>query len=509
MKQPLYPLLLILFMAYAFVTTCRKQGDEAHIPRGGTLSIGLPGSAGDLFPLTITSYDLQEISNHLLNPTLTYLDADGEAQPGPVRGWQYDPENKRLVYFLENNRRWSDGSRLTAADIFYTWRFIRQYADSMNPVWQPEAIDTCYIQDSLTVVFQFIRPVIRPVRYTRFPILPQRVTRAPNWRKAREAYEHSFKGLGPFVLSQHDARHLVLHKHPYSTASIDTVLISFYQDETRLKNALRAGRYDLAPDVSPGIYNTFKKDRRYNSHITVERGFTFIAWNLRAPLIRKRLVREALSRAIDRPTIVDGVLGNLGIVHDAPAYPSFRAYLDTVAYPFNPDTAMSMLKHVRFKKPLRLLVNRENAVRGALARNIQNYWQAAGIPVKIIALDWDAFLKALHTGRFDAALIAWATNDYYNPGDLFLSVSVKKANNFMHYQNNTADNLLNRALTSPQQAGQKSLWVQFQRQIIRDLPITILFSKRIATLSGNNLHNVTIDDAGYLHHPELWYKERP
>ena len=494
---------IVIIVTILVVHACHSQKKKQSAGAGGAVTIALPGKAGELFPYSITSYDMQELNNHILCPPLTLADN----RPQLVSGWQFNADKRQILYYIDAARRWSDGSPLTAYDIRATWRFIRQYADSINPVYRNNKVDSCLVIDSMTVAFQFNQPVAHPERLTRFPVLPAEVSTADGWKKARVLYTRQFKGLGPYILKRHSSQKVVLTRNPYHSAPLDSLIIQFYATEKQLLSGLTNRLYDLAPDVSPAVYQRFKSTKYYTASLTVERGYTFIAWNLRKPPTRRGIFRQALTRAIDRPTIVDGLLGNLGVVHDAPAYPSFPAYLDTVAYPFAPDSALAILKTLPYRKPLRLLVNKENSLRLALARNIQNYWQAVGIKTVITVLPWPAFIKALRNGDYDAALIAWVANDYFNPGDLFLSASIKKANNFMHYQNQVVDTILNRALTAPEAEEQKQLWQRFQRLVIHDLPVTILYSKRIATVRSMRLRNTTIDDSGYLHHPEKWYVE--
>ena len=492
---------LLLMIAAA----CRSGEQTARSPRGGKAVIALPGTAGSLFPLTIKSYDIQEISAHLLSPALTRSNAEGDVVPVLVKGWQTDNARQRIIYYLDEKRRWSDGRPLLAEDVWRSWRFIRRHRDKVNPQYRFSRIDTCIIRDSLTVIFKFNRPVARPAQLTRFPIFPGRWLHSLSWDSVYAAYDSAFIGCGPFILAAREARKLSLKRNPAGTALLAGLDIRFYDGAERLRELLSKRLVDLAPDVSEDVSRAFKRKKAYRTEYSGERGFTFIAWNLRSRRVVDLRLRKALTLGLDRATIADGLLGNLAVVHDAPTYPGFRDFLDTTAYRYQPEAARRLLDQTGSRHKLTLLVNSENALRLQLAQNIKSYWDLLGVTTEIRSLPWDRFLAALQKGHYDAALISWVQNDVFNPTDLFGSGGIKKGNNFMYYRNDEVDNALMAALTAARRKAQRMAWYRFQRAIIRDMPVTVLFSKRIATLISNRLKNVKIDASGYLNNPRDWW----
>ncbi len=487
---------------------CGVDDHPAEGRRGGKAVIALPGDAEALFPLTLKSYDLQEISSHLLTPALTRGNTPGEVVPILVRSWQATPDRQRITYHLDGRKKWSNGTPLRAVDVWRSWRFIRKNRKRVNPQFRLSQIDTCIIRDSLTVIFQFHNPVARPARLTRFPVFSRALLRTLDWDSVVSAYTRPFIGCGLFLIKEHAPRRLLLIRAPYARLWLDSLEVLYYSDSENLRDLLKQQKIDLAPDVSEEISRTCKKDANYRIELSGERGYTFIAWNLRSERVIDLRVRRALTLGLDRATIVDGLLGNLGEVHDAPTYPAFPDYLDTTAYRYDPQRARQLLSLTATRQtPLRLLVNSENPLRRQLARNIKSYWELLGVETAITIMPWKDFLSALQKGQYDAALISWVENDFFNPSDLFSSEGIKKGNNFMYYRSDIVDNALMDALSAADRVTQRKAWLRFQRRVIRDIPVTVLFSKRIATLVSHRLKNIKIDASGYLNNPEAWWME--
>ncbi len=487
---------------------CRVNDHPVEGRKGGKAVIALPGNAESLFPLTLKGYDLQEISNHLLTPALTRANARGDVVPVLVRAWQADPDGRRITYYLDGQKKWSNGAPLRAGDVWRSWRFIRQNRERVNPQYRLSQIDTCIVRDSLTVIFEFTNAVARPARLTRFPVFSRALLHTLDWDSVVTAYTRPFIGCGPFLLREQSPYRLVLTRAPHARTWLDSLEVLYYSDNENLRRLLDRKKVDLAPDVNEEISRAYKKNPAYRTELSGERGYTFIAWNLRSDRVVDLRVRRALTLGLDRATIVDGLLGNLGEVHDAPTYPAFRDYLDTTAYRYDPQQARRLLSLAGApRRPLRLLVNSENPLRRQLARNIKSYWELTGVETVIKVRPWKEFLNALQKGFYDAALISWVENDFFNPTDLFSSEGIKKGNNFMYYRSDIVDNALMDAMSATDRDARRKAWLRFQRQVIRDMPVTVLFSKRIATLVSRRLKNVKIDASGYLNNPGAWWME--
>lgn len=507
MKRILLFLTVTLFLLFGS-GGCRVNEQTPAARKGGKAVIALPGNAETLFPLSLKSYDLQEISNHLLTPALTRGNALDEVVPVLVRAWQSSPDGRRIIYYLDGEKKWSDGSPLRARDVWRSWRFIRQNTDKVNPQYRLSRIDTCIIRDSLTVIFKFHTSVARPARLTRFPVFPGTLLHTFDWDSVVNAYSRPFIGCGLFLIREQSPYKILLTRSPYAGALLDSLEVLYYTDNDHLRRLLNQKEVDLVPDVNEEIVRAYKKDTAYRTEFSGERGYTFIAWNLRSGRVVDLRVRKALTLGLDRATIVDGLLGNLGEVHDAPTYPAFRDYLDTTAYRYDPEKAHQLMQQTGLPpKPLRLLVNSENMLRRQLAQNIKSYWELLGVKTVIQLLPWKDFLNSLQKGYYDAALISWVENDFFNPTDLFSSEGIKKGNNFMYYRSDAVDNALMDALNAADRAGQQKAWYRFQRHVIRDMPVTVLFSKRIATLLSRRLKNIKIDASGYLNNPGAWWME--
>ena len=135
---------------------------------------------------------------------------------------------------------------------------------------------------------------------------------------------------------------------------------------------------------------------------------------------RSPLVRQAFSRAFDREELVDVLLSGHGDPAALPMSPLSEEYSETHAarLKFDPDAAAQLLAEAGYtlneadgllysrKTPVEvtLLVNSDNDMRQAVARQLADALGSLGVTVTVSRLPWSDFTAALAGGEFDLYL---------------------------------------------------------------------------------------------------------
>lgn len=104
------------------------QAGAAEMPRhGGHLKVGLNGAgAGDsLDPATYTATFMQVFGHQLYN-TMVDVDEHNKPVPGLAESWEAKPGAKEWVFKIRQGVTFSNGKKLTAADVVYTINHHRQ-----------------------------------------------------------------------------------------------------------------------------------------------------------------------------------------------------------------------------------------------------------------------------------------------------------------------------------------------------------------------------------------------
>ncbi len=513
---------ILFFLAAISLWWCSRNAENKAFDdrKGGSVIIALQGAPENLFPLSIREYDSYEISRHLLNPALTLTDNNGAVQPVLARAWQTDSETATITYFIDPDRRWSDGRPLTAYDVRETFNFIRSNRDKVSPSLRLDIVDSVEVRDSLSVRFYLDRVISDPALITRFPLLPAHKIEGIRWEDLESGFHDNFVGCGPYLLASYTESRVVLKRNPFYDPQVapDSLIFRFYAEGDTLARWINNREPDLVPDVAHYLLRTVRQNDYYQIEPSVERGFTFLGWNLEHPVLKDRRVRRALSMAIDRQTITDGVMSGYAQVQDVPSYPEFWAYSPLTFFPYDPVRSRAMLdsSNIAVQDDVRrsagkmllqpsILVNAENPLRISIAQNIANYWQALGLNAGVEIVPWQQMLQRLRNGTFDVALISWVADDVFNPTELFHSESITTDNNFMRYSSDSVDTYLMNALTHPQRDERRRNWQAFQRKIAQDIPVTVMFNKRQINLVSRRLKDVRINSRGYLINAKEWW----
>ena len=215
-------------------------------------------------------------------------------------------------------------------------------------------------------------------------------------------------------------------------AKLDTLTFRFIPDETTRTLALRSGDVDMIVDV--GRSSAIALAHTPGMHIvSPPPGAVIVMYmNLngvgRHATLRDATLRRAIAMALDRPTLVESVLGGGGrasvvtTVNPPGVLGPYTAMVHGIA--FDPDGARQLLGGHRH--PLSLIVQGEPIDR-ATVEYVQAQLAAVGFDVAIDQLDAAAFETRLNSGAFDIDLELPNQNDA-NPAFLLALRWYSKSN---------------------------------------------------------------------------------
>ena len=214
----------------------------------------------------------------------------------------------------------------------------------------------------------------------------------------------------------------------------------------------------------------------------------YVGFNAAGGVCQSPLVRQAFSRAFDREELVRVLLSGHGDPAALPVSPLYGEYSETAAarLEYDPAAAAQLLEQAGYTRgegnvlvdsrnaPLEvtLLVNSDNDVRQAVARQLAQSLGSLGVAVTVSRLPWSDFTAALAGGQFDLYL-----GEVRLTGDFDLSVLLAGELNYGGFESEE----LTLALASRRAARgngriltSNALW----EQLIRTAPIASLCFKR-------------------------------
>ena len=405
---------------------------------------------------------------------LTTEDAGGNIIPGAAERWEQSEDGKTWTFHLRDHL-WSDGEKLTAEDFLYAWRrildpktaatyayylYLLKNAESVNTGKMPATALGVTARDDKTLVVELEHPVPYLLEFmthvTTYPV-PRHVVEAKGdaWTKPG-----SYVGNGAYALIEWNPNdHITLVKNPkfYDAANVKIDRAIFYPTtdyEAALKR-FRAGELDIQDRLPAQEIDWLRANMpevlRLDPVLTTE----YLTVNqTRKPFDDVRL-REALSLAVDRETIVNKIskVGEppaYGIVPPGIANYPGGVYLDFKSMPF-PERlkrAQGLMRELGYGPDnfLRtsLLIRSASTTARRTPVAIQQMWKQIYVDAQILQLDAAIFYNRVQTGDFDIANPAWGAD--FNDASNFLDLLREgNANNYGHYRNPAYEKLLDSA----------------------------------------------------------------
>ena len=517
----------ILICAIHILFGCSKKEEIAELSRhGGNVTIALNSTITDLFPFTTDEYNVEQIHKYMLSPSFVKFDGDGNPLPEIAGIWKTDESNLSVTFILNQNYYWSNGNRVNSYDVQYTLELFRKFPQFNNADVILENIKELTVIDSFNCSISFKNSVAEPLYITNFPILSaENNYDTSNILLFKDSYFKNFIGSGPFLISFYGEDSLSLIKnenYPDRLPYLQRVTFRIYELFDQLQSALQNETIDFIQNLPVETSANPNILKNYNIGTYSEKGYTFIAWNLNSGFLQDKKMRLALSHAIDRQTLIDGILAGYAEKVNGPVYFNKKNEQELLNHPdFDIQKAERLLTEIRWDEfdqqgyrlkngkrlELTMLVNKENTERIDIAKNIKSNLRSVGVDLKLKFVSWKELLQSIQLKQFDATLVTWTDNDYYDPSLLFHSKEIENGLNFMSYNSSIVDSLIDHALYSWDKNQKANYWRQFREQVVMDLPCTFLFSQKIIVAYNKKIQNVQLDSRGYLANIKEWWIE--
>ena len=267
--------------------------------------------------------------------------------------------------------------------------------------------------------------------------------------------------------------------------SIERVRFRIVPDATVRALELRKGTADLvlnslSPDMVPVLA------RQSDLEVTQQPGTTYwyVAYNLDAPALGRREVRQALAYATDRRALVTYLLRGQARLADGLLPPNHWAYEPHVPrYEYDPARAERLLDAAGFPRPagagghamrlkLTLKTSTEEITR-LLGAVLQEQWRRVGVELELRPLELATLYADITRGNFQLYTLRWVGGN--NDPDIFEFVFHSRkippdGANRGHYRNPRLDALVDQARVEAERERRRQLYSEVQRIVAEDLP---------------------------------------
>jgi len=528
--------LLSLFSLVIFfgLSACNQQKTEsqniiksADKPAyGDSLIEGTIGEPSTLIPILASDSASHSVAALIYNGLVKY-DKDLNIVGDLSENWDISPDGLTITFHLKKGVKWHDGQEFTSRDVMYTYNVIRNpktptaYAEDFMQVKKAEA------PDKYTFRVHYAKPFAPALASWGMSILPAHllegkdITTSSLARNPIGTGPYKFKSWVPGQKIILESNHEYFEGRPF----IDRYIYRIIPDSSTMYMELKAGGIDMM-DLTPVQYQrqTNSKEflQRFNKYRYPVPTYTYLGYNLRKPMFADKRVRQAITMAIDKDELVQGVLLGLGQPAHGPFQPGTWAYNpDNRPFPYNPEKALKLLGEAGWAtrnkdgilmkdgKPFQftIITNQGNDERIKAAQIIQYRLRKIGIDVKIRVLEWASLLtNYIDTRNFDVVLMAWGLSQDPDQYEIWHSSKTgPKELNFVGFKNSEVDRLLEEGRSTFDKEKRKKYYFKLQEILGEEQPYTFLYIPDALPVVSARFRGVKPAPAGIGYNFIRWY----
>jgi len=507
-------------------STATLAADRGPAMDAATLVVGTRAEPKTLNPVALTASESQQIASLLFLNLLADQDDFVSFQPRLARSWSFSPDSLDVTFVLRDDARWSDGVPVTASDVRFTWQVQIDTTVAWPSASLKSQIRDVEVKDPHTVIFHFKqRSLYQLMDANDGVIMPVHLLGSVPRRELKTtAFGRAPVGNGPYTLKHWEAGQFIeLVRNPTYAGTaprIERIVIKFVPDVVTLVAQLEAGEIDLLESVQPSDLPALRA-RRGDVKIleTPSRRMSFVAWNEHHAPFDATAVRVALTKAIDRQSIIKAVWRGYARECTSPIVPLQWAFDPGIQpLPFDPAEARRDLARQGFKdtdrdgvlhrdgKPLEfeLLVN-DAQNRVDIATLIQAQLKQVGVKVNVRVMEYGAYIDRILAMDYDAAVVEWKVQTKVDLTQLFATSARRPTGyNFVAYSNPAVDRLIEQALAQTDMPRARAIWSEVQRAIYADQPYTFLAVPNELTAIDDRFCNVNPSPISIFAHITDW-----
>lgn len=456
---PSEPAILILFALALFLSACGQKAER----NPNTIVEGSIGDARRLNPVIANDHSSVEIITLVFNGLVKY-DKDIKLIGDLAERWTVSNGGKTITFHLRKGVKWHDNVEFTAEDCLFTYQRLMDpkvatpYGSSYMDVSRAEVVNKYVFRVT------YKEPFSPALESWGMGIIPKHLLDGKDINT--DVFNRQPIGTGPYKLKEWLAGQKIVleanNDYFEGRPNIDQFIYRIIPDSSTMFQELLSGGVDYIYTLTPLQYLRKSETRRIRENYRKFRypanAFTYLGYNLSNPLFTDIKVRQALSYAINRQAIIDGIVLGIGRPCTGPfSHVSWAYNPNAMTYNYDPEHASRMLAEAGWKdtnsdgilekngKPFRftIMTNQGNNERIRTAEIIQQNLKAVGIDVSIRVMEWQAFLEQIDKRSFEAIILGWNMNRDPDLYDIWHSSKTKKGEyNFIGYKNAEVDRLL-------------------------------------------------------------------
>lgn len=495
-----------------FAVSCQQRPEK-----NSAFYLNIRGEPTALNPVSHGDSYKTAVKNYMFETLLEQDISTFEWKPRLATSWTVSEDKTSFRFKLREGVKWHDGKEFTAEDVKFSFDII--FEDKFNTIpLRPyyEGIKEVKIIDKYNVEI-----ITKDKNWQNFDIAATMDIFPKHFYsqdKEKSFFNKQLLGSGPYRMSLYNrGNRIVLEKNKdwwgfkivnQKEWNFEKIVLRFVGDSTVALEMLKKGSLDYE-GMNPEIYmkkavgpkwgKSVHKTKVFNK---TPKGYNFIGWNMKHPILSSRKVRKALFHLVNRPLMIEKFEYNLSVPAVGPIYPQ-SPYHDQSLKPveYNPSLALKILRSEGWSDSDgdSILDKKINGIKTKFSITILEPYEGfmkyltvfkedakqVGVDINIKLIEWNSFIKLLEERKFDACRLAWSATVDWNPIQIWHTDSFKGGSNFIGFSNKEADRLMTEAKYIHNRSERIEKLNKVEKLIVDEYPY-VFFTFKSATMYGNS-----------------------
>ncbi len=425
MKNKWRNLVVLMVCAIILLTGCNSgTEDRSKNARGNRSTNELVfASTKDIRDINPHLYGGEMAAQNIVFESLVKNTSKG-IQPALAESWDISKDGLVYTFHLRKGVTFTDGAPFNADAVKLNVDAVvsniekNAWLNLVSQIKDTKAIDEHTFQLTLKSPYY---PTLEELGLTR----PFRFISPNDFKNGTTAGGvQGYNGTGPYKLTEHKknqyAVFTVNDKYWGDKPKINTIKWKVMPNHQTILLALEKGEIDLlfgadGDMIDIDSFNVLMEQGKYGTLISHPTGSRAIILNAHQPITSDKKVREAFQYAINKEAIAEGILNGSEKVADTLLAPSVPyANVDLQPKKYDAAKAAALLEEAGWKmskdgyrykdgKKLEVTIyyNSDNAQERTISESMQNDLKQAGVSLKIVGEEKQAYFDRQKTGAFD------------------------------------------------------------------------------------------------------------
>ncbi len=457
---------------------------------GGSFTEGVIGEPRYINPLLSRTNDTDRDLVSLIYSGLMKYNEEGKLVPDLVKSYEVSNDGLNYTIYLKDNARWHDGTKVTADDVIFTIQIAqnRDYGSPEMINWSGVEMERI---GEYSLIFKLKNKYAQFLNNFTIKILPKHI-----WQDIKPINfafsEYNLKpiGSGPYKFSKFKkdkngriaSYELESNKNYYGGKPyIDNIEFRFFNSEDELIENYNSNNLDSMSSVSPKNLKKIKFKQRLNIHeLKIPRYFAIFFNQNQSKKLSDKNIRLALNYGTDKKELVQRVLGNNGIVAEAPLSEGLFEVNNAKEYEYNPDKAKQLLPASVASGSEKINLKLSTSSWPELtevATILKEQWAKIGIELDIEVMQTPELQQVIKDRSYEMLLFGEVLPPDPDPYNLWHSSQKRDPGlNLALYDNKSVDTLLDEARQTLNPNERIKKYEEFQKLLAEDAPAVFLYN---------------------------------